>query len=1608
MTENYSIKAILDVSGVKSGITSIKSDMSGLDSSVLKIGEGLSSSLRSGIGDFKSVGTSLGNDLVGGLGAQFGTIGTLAGGVATALGPIGIVAGVAGAGLVALGASSVGVASSFQSSMSKVNSVLGGSQADFDKLSQAARDAGATTTFSASQAADGLYYLASAGYSSDDSISALKATLNVASAGGMDLARASEMLTTDLAVFGLGATDATRVTDLLAAAASASNSDVGQMGDALGLVGGTAKALGISIEDTTTMLALMANGGTKASEAGHKLNSILGELTQASSPQATKAQASAMAELGITADQINPTLHSQSEIFSLLKERGMTSAQSLALFGKENNSVASYVTENADKIDGLNEKILVSGKSAEMAEMMNDNLKGAYAELSSSVEEVQISIGNLLLPALTKIVQGSTKVVSAVTKIGQSFYTIVAGSQAFGAVGQAASAVGTAISTAFSGLAALVTPAWNAIGGGATVFKALQAAFNLVTTPMTVLFKGITSLASAMSAVGSAMSPVSSALGGAFGNAITTASAYIQAFLEAFSNLGPIQSFQSAIQNAADIAGKVWNGLSTTLPQAFSGAFDAVKSLISQFLSWISEKFGGIFDGVGDQIKSSLEESALGGVTSFIGGIQSRANDILNVGKSAGDKVGEGVENSDLADAPGNALKSDKAMAGAEDAGSKLADKTLSAFAKQAAASNLSDEALLGFINSQSNDSRIRSTVYDLYGTAVKYWYDAAESYPTTYLEIGDVKISAAYDKTKGMATIQDLLASLGFSDDIIGSLSSQQSAKMEDAVQKIKDAAVAEAKKKQELKFNFDITETEKQIDDWAPSVQKRIESFFKSAASTIENSDGLGTAFTNNVKSASDDLNKALSGISLEGLSSLDDKWQAAFSAIGATWSGTLGDIATDSIAEYKKNLLSGIADTGAYVDSEMSRIGESAQAALKDGFVSDDDRALFSALGDQISTLRQLFPAEMGDVTDETITEMVRLINAGKIQEAFALVGKESGEEFSDNLLGGANMEVTLQKLASDPETYKQYITNPMKFAVTEGFDGIKQQVADAKDAFTSGIDPQAIYNSYIAPFDKVRGYIPGWASALKQQLAVGRISFEQFFSYFDYYSTQTEKLNSATQKTPTNINAMGSTAKSNSANVLLMGNSAAAATGQLQTMGLAINPLNTISGKGIAVTFSPAKVIADEASATLNKDFATLGDYISKFGTTMLSISDSFALLVARGVNTGSSSVLKLGSGATTLGSQKFSANIEAETDSMDCACGEAFIDAAKASTGPLATISPFYTAEELASAKQTYNQINQNSLATNQQVTSQTYVTGQNVNSENLFTWQQINAQNAATNAYTSQKTVASGNTLASTVYNSSISYAATMAAINAGNIVGANSVSSINTNAANQSASIGINSANQQSSIGMGIWNTGSSTMNTAWNTLSGINTNLASTNTALGTTVSNLGDLNSSILTSVSSMYSSVQSFASALGYSSSNSYWGGTSASGGGYWIGTGSTMVGGYGYTNWGGTAASNYASSNSSGSWGGVSWGAKGADVKAPTLAVIGEAGEELILPPDITMGLKDLIATGSIGRQAIQLPNIEPADIILDGRKIGEVAFKYGTKGIQAKGDFTFR
>lgn len=322
-------------------------------------------------------------------------------------------------GILAVGTAAVKTTADFDSEMSKVAAISGATGEDIDSLRNKAREMGAKTKFSASEAAQGMQYMAMAGWKTQDMMDGLEGIMNLAAASGEDLATTSDIVTDALTAFGLSAKDSSHFSDILAAASSNANTNVSMMGETFKYAAPVLGSLGYSAEDAALAIGLMANAGIKSSQAGTALR---GAITNLAKP--TDTVAAAMEKYGISLTDSEGNMLSLREVMEQLREKlgGLSEAEqanaAASLFGKEAMSGMLAIINGSDAdFNKLSDAIAnCDGTSEKMAETMNDNLQGQITILISQLQELAISFGEILMPTIRDIV---THIQNFVDKLNQ-------------------------------------------------------------------------------------------------------------------------------------------------------------------------------------------------------------------------------------------------------------------------------------------------------------------------------------------------------------------------------------------------------------------------------------------------------------------------------------------------------------------------------------------------------------------------------------------------------------------------------------------------------------------------------------------------------------------------------------------------------------------------------------------------------------------------------------------------------------------------------------------------------------------------------------------------------------------------------------------------------------------------------------------------------------------------------------------------------------------------------------------------------------------------------------------------------------------------------------
>ena len=559
--------------------------------------------------------------------------------------------------IAGLGVAAVKTTADFDSEMSKVSAISGATGTDLDKLRGKAREMGAKTKFSASEAAQGMQYMAMAGWKTQDMMDGLEGIMNLAAASGEDLASTSDIVTDALTAFGLSAKDSSHFSDILAAASSNANTNVSMMGETFKYAAPVLGSLGYTAEDAALAIGLMANAGIKSSQAG---TSLRGAITNLAKP--TDTVAAAMDKYGISLTDSSGKMLSLRELMEQLRQKlgGLSEAEqaqaAAALFGKNAMSGMLAIINGSDKdfeklagaIDNCD------GSSEKMANTMNDNLQGQITILMSQLQELAISFGEILMPKIRDIVTHIQNFVDklnamdegqkeTILRIGMFVAALAPMLMGLGKVITFSADVSRALGTLSAGLVKA--------GGFSGVFT---KALGLITSPATIVVGAIAAITAviihlwntnedfrntitaiwqkikdAFTTFAAGISERLSALGITFSD-VTSA---IKTIWDGFCNLlalvleAAFNTIAIALQTAFNVILGIWDVFSAVFSGDWSGAWEAVKGIFSSVWDGLKEYFStiiGAVKGVADVFLGWFGtnwETVWNGVKTFFEGI---------------------------------------------------------------------------------------------------------------------------------------------------------------------------------------------------------------------------------------------------------------------------------------------------------------------------------------------------------------------------------------------------------------------------------------------------------------------------------------------------------------------------------------------------------------------------------------------------------------------------------------------------------------------------------------------------------------------------------------------------------------------------------------------------------------------------------------------------------------------------------------------------------------------------------------------------------------------------------------------------------------------------
>lgn len=509
--------------------------------------------------------------------------------------------------LVGIGTAAFAVGAEFESQMSRVRAIGEEVGVSFEELEQQALDLGATTSFSASEAALGMEQLASAGFTTEEIYAAMPGLLDLAASSGADLATASEIAAAALNGFGLEADQAGHVADVFAEAAARTNAQVEDMGEAMKYIAPVANAMGLSLEETAAAVGILSDAGIKGSQAGTTLRGALTRLTKP-----TKDATAVMQQYGMSFFDAQGKMLPLSGVIEQLKQglSGLTDQQRnqalTTLFGQEALSGMLVLMEaGPDKLSELTESFeTVEGSAKAMAETMMDNAKGAIEEMFGALETAAINIQKILEPMVTSVVQWITGLINSFNQMGTFGQTVVVTIAAIAAAaGPLLLVLGKVLKT-ISTFPATLTAIKSGLAVVKTGFTALTGALGTISAPVLAVVAVIGVLIAAFKHLWDTNEEFRSRLTAIWDDLKGVFSGFADSLLERINSLG----FE--FESLTEVLSALWTGFCELLGPLFEGALEAVVIVLeiaSKLLIGVLDLFIGLFTGDFDKFAEGLK-----------------------------------------------------------------------------------------------------------------------------------------------------------------------------------------------------------------------------------------------------------------------------------------------------------------------------------------------------------------------------------------------------------------------------------------------------------------------------------------------------------------------------------------------------------------------------------------------------------------------------------------------------------------------------------------------------------------------------------------------------------------------------------------------------------------------------------------------------------------------------------------------------------------------------------------------------------------------------------------------------------------------------------------
>ena len=468
------------------------------------------------------------------------------------------------------------IAMDFEQSMLNVKSVINGiTEQEFKSLTSEAKKLGATTSFSASEAAEGMKYLAMAGFNSNQIISSMPGLLDMARAGVIDLGKASDISSNILSAFGISANEMGRVADVLTMAFTTSNTTLESLGYTMKYVGPIAREAGMSLEEAAAMAGLLGNVGIQGEMAGTQLRAMVNRLTAPVGSAQEKLK-----ELGITVKDSAGNLRPMIELLAEMdnKTANMGNADRLAafktIFGEEAVSGLSELINQAGA-GGISKYLDIvknsTGKASQVAAIQMAGVKVAMDELSSAAEGLSITFANLFLPAIKSIANGMKSLTNTLNSFIET-HPILTRGVVYAVAGF----------TAYVAVVKSLMIAKSALAVGTTLLASKTLLLNGVVTTASVVTKAVTVAQWALNAALTA-NPI--------GLIVAGVAALIGAGIALYKNWDKISKFfittWENIKSAVSSGFEYISGILPKVMEKILAPFEAVKNGIAKVKSFL-------------------------------------------------------------------------------------------------------------------------------------------------------------------------------------------------------------------------------------------------------------------------------------------------------------------------------------------------------------------------------------------------------------------------------------------------------------------------------------------------------------------------------------------------------------------------------------------------------------------------------------------------------------------------------------------------------------------------------------------------------------------------------------------------------------------------------------------------------------------------------------------------------------------------------------------------------------------------------------------------------------------------------------------------------------